>query len=79
VHLNEPQCAVIWHTTTTPTPAQAAAWRALWHRLLCAPSPDTTEPPEAAISEGSPNVDTGFDGPGSSNCLDTSAKRRHLS
>jgi hypothetical protein len=32
---------VHWHTTTAPTSAQAAAWRALWQRLL---APETRQP-----------------------------------
>jgi hypothetical protein len=55
--------SVTWHTTP-PTPAQLAAWRQLWARLLghVEPAPETRQPQEdtpgasndTAVISGSP-------------------------
>lgn len=51
-----PSCAdttqVHWHDTP-PSPAQVAAWDALWRRLLGAADPQTTEAPGGTIPEAS--------------------------
>lgn len=52
---------VIWHTPP-PTPAQLAAWRQLWARLLGTPGLETRQPqdlpsPRATQHDGSDGTD----------------------
>ena len=56
---SEPQVHITWHTTP-PSPAQLAAWRQLWARLLgpIESGPETPQPQE--------------DTPGAANCATVS-------
>jgi hypothetical protein len=47
VQPSEQPCHITWRHEP-PTPAQLAAWRQLWARLLSQPGPETPQPQEVS-------------------------------
>jgi hypothetical protein len=47
VQPSEQPCHITWRQEP-PTPAQRAAWRQLWARLLSHPGPETPQPQEVS-------------------------------
>lgn len=52
---SERPCHVTWHTTP-PSPAQLAAWRWLWARLLGYCGPETPQPQGSGESGAAPST-----------------------